>query len=76
LAIESCSAVRVSAICRTSASAATKAGEPNAGGGGGRNCALLTRRYGLAWPSVANAGGDVASQQPSHVGTVPVNGAK
>src|ERR1700681_4851396 len=46
-AIWVCSAVRVSEICRISASAVLKAAEPNAGGGPGRNWLPEVRNHGV-----------------------------
>src|SRR5262245_45565059 len=74
-AIESCSGVRVSAICRTSASAARNAGDPNAGGDGGRNWLALERKKGRISASRGNTGGAAVNQDPGHtgIGTPPAD---
>jgi hypothetical protein len=69
----------VSAIRRTSASAASNAGEPNDGGGAGRNWSPLSMKNVRAWPSSGSSGGRGGSRllnyMPGPVGTVPVHTA-
>ena len=71
LAIAVCSVVRVSAMCLTSASAATNASEPYAGGGGGRSSLPELRNRGRA-PSPPRAiGPPFQIQNPGPMGGVP-----
>jgi hypothetical protein len=53
-----------------------KAAEPNAGGGGERNCEVLFRKYGLTPPRLAPPGAPFAIQKPGPTGTVPVQGSE
>src|ERR687895_678502 len=62
-------------MVRISVLSARNAGELNAGGGGGRNCAPDVSRYGLTPPNVTPAGGPFAGHIPGPTGTVPVHGA-
>src|SRR3989442_14031722 len=60
VAIRTCSGVRVSEICRISASAVPKSAEPNAGGGPGRDWLGGGRDPGgdpAKWPPCAPLGG-------------------
>ncbi len=51
-------------------------GEPNAGGGSGRNWSPDSRKYVLAWPQSAPTGGELLNQIPGPTGTVTVPGVK
>src|SRR4029077_9359174 len=76
-AIPICSAVRVSEMCRISSRAATKAADPNAGGGPGRNWLADVRNQGVtpgSCPPAIVAGVVLLIQRPAPTGMVPVNG--
>src|SRR5437764_7585627 len=70
LASESCSRVRLSENQRTSASAATNAGDPKAGGGPGRNCLESIRKKGRISLRRGNTGffPGALIQQPGQTG--------
>src|SRR6266496_4009970 len=70
LASASCSGVRVSEKWRTSASAARYSGEPNAGGGPGRNWLPVLRKNGRIRPSSGKTGATpgALTQQPGQTG--------
>src|SRR5258706_1755 len=71
------SAVRVSEICRTSASPARNAADPNAGGGADRNWLAEVRNQGNevgSEPPAIVAGVVLLIQSPGPVGMVPGNG--
>src|SRR5437870_13702911 len=74
-AMDICSAVRVSEIARTSASALLNAGDRNAGGAGGRNSSPELIKYGFTAPSSGPDGGPLGIQSPGPVGIVPVHTA-
>src|SRR3989442_13956308 len=77
VAICTCSAERVSEICRISASAARKSADPNAGGGPGRNWLADVRNQGRTpanGPPATVGGGVLLIQNPGPTGKVPVNG--
>src|SRR6267154_5350303 len=68
------SAVRVSEICRISASAAMNAADPSAGGGPGRNWLAEVRNQGVTpgkFPPATVAGVVLLIQKPGPVGMVP-----
>ena len=58
----------------TSFRSVVNAGEPNAGGGGDRNCDVEFSKYGLTPPRLAPAMVGVGIQYCGPTGTVPVNG--
>src|SRR5207253_11349208 len=77
VAIWTCSAVRVSEICRISASPARKPADPNAGGGAERNWLAEVRKQGRTpgnCPAATDGGVASLKQNPGPPGMVPVNG--
>src|SRR5437879_3148147 len=77
VAIWTCSAVRVSEICRISASPARKPADPNAGGGADRNWLAEVRNQGRTpgnCPPATDGGFASLNQNPGPTGMVPVNG--
>src|SRR5437588_4981333 len=77
VAIWTCSFVRVSEMCRISASAARKSADPNAGGGPGRNWRADLRNQGRApgnGPPAMVAGVVLLIHNPGPTGMVPLNG--
>src|SRR5688500_3916305 len=66
-----CSAVRPSAIARTSASAARYAGDPNTGGGGERSSLADARKNGRAPSPPRTVGAPVLVQYPAPTGGPP-----
>src|SRR6266487_2461581 len=78
VAMRTCSAVRVSEICRISASAASNSGEPKAGGGAGRNWLAEVRNQGRtpgSCPPFTGWGGiALLVQNPGPTGGVAVFG--
>src|SRR6266513_1249710 len=78
VAIRTCSGVRVSEICRISASAVPKSAEPNAGGGAGRNWLAEVSNQGFTpgnWPPFTGCGGiALLVQNPGPTGGTAVLG--
>src|SRR5574338_1496773 len=70
-AIAVCSAVRVSEIERTSANAERNAGDPNAGGGGGRSWLAELRKKGRTPCSDRTIDAPLDTQYPGPTGGVP-----
>src|SRR2546423_8834682 len=77
VAIAICSAVRVSEMCRISASPARKSLDPNAGGGPGRNWLADLRKQGRTprnGPPATVAGGVLLTPKPAPPRMVRVEG--